>query len=128
MPEPAQAPPGIFGSLKRLVQSTLAIAQNRLELLLVELREERLQFFELLLLAGIVIVLAAMTLATATFAVVVLCLRAGRFDVLLGLLLLYLLSTLVAFWRLRQRLKSWEPLSATLAELKKDKACIEDKN
>ena len=94
----------------------------------VELHEERLQAFELLLLAGIVILLAAMTLAVITFTIVVLCMRAERFDLLIGLIVLYAAITLAAFWRFRQRLKHWEPFSATLAELKKDKACLANKN
>jgi uncharacterized membrane protein YqjE len=128
MDGPSPAPSGIFASLKRLLTTTLAVAHNRLELFFVELREERLQFFEVLLLAGIVLVLLAMTLAVVTVAVVALCLRANRFDLVLGLILLYSLLTGAAFWRLRKRLKNWAPFSATLAELKKDKACLAEKN
>ncbi len=117
--------PGVFGSLRRLLQTLLAVAQNRLELLLVEAQEERLQFYETLLLAGTVIVLGAITLGTVIFTLVALCLHAERFDLLVGLILLCLLATVVAFWRLRQRLRAWTPFSATLAELKKDKACLE---
>jgi len=40
----------------------------------------------------------------------------------------YLVATLVGAWRLRSRLKSWAPFSATLAEFKKDKACWDEKN
>ena len=44
------------------------------------------------------------------------------------LILLYLAATIVSFWRLRIRLKNWVPFSATLAELKKDKACLEEES
>ena len=117
--------PGVFGSLRRLLQTLLAVAQNRLELLLVEAQEERLQFFETLLLAGTVIVLGAITLGMVLFTLVALCLHAERFDLLAALIVLCLASTVVAFWRLRQRLRTWAPFSATLAELKKDKGCLE---
>src|SRR5262249_22835013 len=126
-PSPGQ-PQGIFISLQRLVQASLAIAQNRLELLLVEFQEERFQFFEALLLAGVVLVLGAMTLGLVTCTVVVVCVEASRYDLLLGLGLIYLIGTIVAFVRLRKHLKNWIPFSASLAEAKKDLACLEKKS
>jgi uncharacterized membrane protein YqjE len=36
-----------------------------------------------------------------------------------------LICTLLAYWRLRVRLKNWPLLSGTLAELKKDRECLE---
>jgi uncharacterized membrane protein YqjE len=128
MKEPAEARPGILDSSKRLLGALLAIFQNRLELLLVELREERVRAVEVLLLVGFVLFLALISLEVVILTVVILCARAGRYEVLFGLILLCLLSTAVTFWRLRQRLKNWSPLSATLAELKKDKACLEVKS
>ena len=121
-------PQGILGSLRRLVQTFLAIAQNRLELLLVEFQEERRQFFEALLLAGIVLVLGTMTLAVVTCTLVVLCVHFNRLDLLLGLGLLYLLGTIFAFLRLRRHLRDWTPFAATLDELKKDLTCLEEKS
>ena len=128
MDEGSKTPPGIIASLKRLLDLTLAIAHNRLELLLVELQEERLQFFELLVLGAIAVLLAALTLMTITVTLVVLCLRAERTDLLIALLVIYLVVTAVAFWRLRQRLHHWTPFSSTMAELKKDKEWLAKKN
>ncbi len=122
---PGGQSPGVFGSLRRLLETLLAVAQNRVELLLVEAQEERLQFFESLLLAGLVIVLAGISLGTVIFTLVALCLHAERYGLLVGLILLCLAATAVAFWRLRLRLKNWTPFSATISELKKDKACLE---
>jgi uncharacterized membrane protein YqjE len=120
--------PGVFASLGRLLTTVLAIAQNRLELLLVECQEERWRFFDALLLAGVVLILALMTLMAATITIVVICVKADRLDLVVALVLLYLAATIFSFWRLRSRLKKWEPFSATLAELKKDKACLDEKN
>ncbi len=117
--------PGVIGLLRRLLRTLLSVAQNRLELLLVEAQEERLQFFETLLLACAVVVLGAITLSTLIFTVVALCLRAERYDLVAVLIGLCLVATMVAFWRLRRRLRTWAPFSATLAELKKDKACLD---
>jgi uncharacterized membrane protein YqjE len=119
---------GIFASLRRLLKTVLAIAQNRLELLLVEMQEERWRFFDALLLAGAVLILSAMTLTVATITLVVVCVEAKRLDLLVALMLLCLAATIVAFWRLRTRLKNWAPFSGTLTELKKDKACLDEKS
>jgi len=128
MEEPGESTPGIFASLGRLLKTVLAIAQNRLELLLVEWQEERWQFFNALLLAGAVLILALMTLMAATIAIVVVCVKANRLDLVIALVLLYLAGTIFSFWRLRTRLMQWTPFAATLAELKKDKACLDEKN
>ncbi len=128
MAEPGESRGGIFASLGRLLKTLVAVGHNRLELLLVELREEQWRFFETLLLAGLVLILAAMALAVATIAVVVLCVQAGRLDLIVCLTACYLVVAIIGFWRLRVRLRNWAPFSATLAELKKDKACWEEKS
>jgi uncharacterized membrane protein YqjE len=69
-----------------------------------------------------------MALLVVTVTIVVLCLKHERFDLLVALMLVYLVATAVAVWRLRIRLKGWAPFSATVAELKKDKACLEEKS
>ena len=128
MEEPEESTPGVFASLGRLLKAVLAIVHNRFELLLVEVQEERRRLFDALLLAGIVLILALMTLMAATIPIVILCVKANRFDLIVGLVLLYLAATILSFWRLHTRMKNWAPFSATLDELKKDKACLDDKN
>jgi len=69
-----------------------------------------------------------MTLMVVTVTIVIVCMRNNRLDVVVGVALLYLLATVVGAWRLRVRLKNWIPFAATLAELKKDKSCLEEKS
>ena len=128
MDEPGEMGKGIFASLRRLLKTASAIAQNRLELFLVELQAERLQLFDTLLLLGVLLILVAMTLLVSTVTIVVLCLKHDRLDLLVALMLVSLAATAAAGWRLRIRLKGWAPFSATVAELKKDKACLEEKS
>jgi uncharacterized membrane protein YqjE len=128
MAEPGETTGGIFASLRRLLKTLLGIFHNRLELLLVEMQEWRWQFLDVLALGALVLMLALMTLMVGTAAIVVVCVRADRLDLVVGLMLVYLAATIVSFWRLRSRLKRWAPFSATLAELKKDKACLEEKS
>ncbi|MCX6925283.1 MAG: phage holin family protein [Verrucomicrobia bacterium] len=119
---------GVLASLGRLLKTVLAIAENRLDLLLVELKEEHWRFFDALLLAGLVLILLLMTLIVPTVTVIVLCVRTNQFGLLAALGLLYLAATMICFLRLRSRLKNWAPFSATLSELKKDKACLDEKS
>ena len=128
MEEGATGGQGIGASLRRLRQSLLNIAENRLDLLLLELHEARWQFVYSLLLTGLVFVLGLMTLLVPTLTIVVVCILAKRYDLLVGLTIVYLVATVVCGYRLRSCLKSWQPFSATVAELKKDKACLEEKS
>ena len=128
MGEPGENTPGVLTSLRRLLKTTLAVAHNRLELFLVEFQEQRWHFINALLLAGVVFMLALMTLMAATITIVFVCLKEDRLDLVVALVLVYLAATIFSLWRLRKRLKKWEPFSATLAEIKKDKACLDEKN
>ena len=128
MAEPGETTGGIFASLRRLLKTFLGVVHNRLELLLVEMQEWRWQFLDVLALGALVLMLALMTLMVGTAAIVVVCVRADRLDLVVGLMLVYLAGTIVSLWRLRSRLKRWAPFSATLAEFKKDKACLEEKS
>ena len=128
MDQPGETGKGMFASLRRVLKTVSAIVENRLELLLVEARAEQLLLFDTLLLLGVVLILVAMALMMFTMTVVMLCLKYERFDLLIALMLAYLVATAIGVWRLRIRLKGWAPFSATLAELKKDKACLEEKS
>jgi uncharacterized membrane protein YqjE len=125
MAEPTDVPPGLFVSLKRLWRTLLAVAQNRLELLLVEVEEERRRTVQVLLLVLAVGGLALMAAIAGTFALVVVFWE-QRVMVLIVLSGLYLLAAAGAYWKLHRMMTTWAPFSAILAELKKDKACLEE--
>jgi uncharacterized membrane protein YqjE len=119
---------GIIGSFSQLLKTLVAIAGNRLELLLVELQEERWRLFEALLLVGIVLIFALITLLVPMITIIMLCVKADRLGWLVGLTLIDLAITVFCFWRLRALLRNWTPFSASLDEFKKDKACLDVKN
>ena len=125
-PSPEDAP-GLLRSLKRLSKVALGIVENRVELLLVELEEERWRVVDALLLVASVAVLSLMTLTAGTFALVMFFPAEHRAAVMLVVALVYLLATLGVSMKLRSRLKRWRSFSSTLAELKKDKACLDEK-
>jgi len=119
--------PGVLEILHRLGATFLGILQNRLELLVLELQEERHRLFHALLLTAAIVALGLVTLALAAFALVVVVWKEFGVIGLITLSGLSLVSTLLAYWRLRVRLKKWPFLSGTLAELKKDRACLGSK-
>ena len=119
---------GLFSSVKRLLNTALAGVENRIELFLVELREERLLVFEALLLGCAAAVLGFMALLTVTVALVVIFWDSARVPVLVVLSACYSLGTIGVLWRLKTRLRNRSPFSATLDELKKDRACLEEQS
>lgn len=127
MDDKEEASPNFPETLRRIGAAVLAIVQNRLELLIVELHENRLRLFEALLLVMAIVVLGLFTLSLAAAAVIVLVWN--RFGVI-GLFILSgvgLIATVLVFWRLQLRLKNWPLLQGTLEQLKKDRECLENK-
>ena len=124
-PEPS---PGLFSAVGRLLNTALAGVENRIELFLVELREERFRVCDVLLLGCAGAVLGFMALLTVTVTLVVIFWDSARVQVLVALSAGYSLATIGVLWRLKVRLRTWSSFSATLDELKKDRACLEEKS
>ena len=118
---------GPLAAGKRILRTLCDLAQTRVELFLFELKEERIRIIDALLLVAIGTVCALMTLVLLTFTVVLIF---WEHRVLaLGLLtLLYGALATWAFCILRKRLADWNSFSATLNELKKDRACLDKPN
>lgn len=127
MDEQDPVPPGLLETLQRVGTTVLAIIQNRLELLIVELQEDRIRLFETLLMVAAIVALGFFTLTLVAAGVIVLVWKefgvAGLF-VLAGV---GLIATLLVCWRLRVRLMNWPVLAGTLAELRKDREWLENK-
>ncbi|HEY1786975.1 MAG TPA: phage holin family protein [Verrucomicrobiae bacterium] len=127
MDDQEEVQPTLSETLRRVGASILAILQNRLELLVVELHESRLHLFEALFLVVAVVVLSLFTLGLASAAVIYLVWN--QFGVI-GLFVLSavgLVATLLVGWRLYLHLKNWPLLPGTLEQLKKDRECLEIK-
>ena len=120
--------PGLFSSVKRLLNTALAGVENRIELFLVELREERFRIFEVLLLGCAAALLGFMALLTVTVTLVVVFWDSARVQVLVVLSAGYSVATIGILWRLKILLRNWSSFAATLSELKKDRACLEEES
>jgi uncharacterized membrane protein YqjE len=119
---------GMWASLKRILDLVLATAENRVELFVVELQEEKCRLIQAILCAVAVAACGLMTLTLATITIVLLFWENGRLVALGGLSFAYLVGTLLAWRGLQARLKSRSAFSATLAEITKDRSCLEDQN
>jgi uncharacterized membrane protein YqjE len=125
MDQPSEKEGGLFASLRRLLDSALALVQNRFEVFTVELQEEKIRLFDLLLRAAVVVVLGFMTLIAATALVVVWLWDTSPVTVLAIVTLLYGLTAAGVGYSLKQRLQRGPtPFAGTLAEFKKDRECL----
>jgi uncharacterized membrane protein YqjE len=120
---------GALASLRRLVDTGLGLAQNRLELLSVELQEEKHRLVELLALTFTTVALGLMALIVISFTIVVLFWENGRLPVLIILSVLYIGATLWASFSLRALMRNGDrPLRSSLEELAKDRECLQPKH
>jgi uncharacterized membrane protein YqjE len=122
MPPNEPPPRGVLESLRRLCDAGLGLLQNRVELIAVEIQEEKARLVKVLILAGAMVLLGNMAAVLGTATIVVLVDKSAQVPVLAGLSLLYLLLALGAFLALRRLLRSAPPpLKDTVSELKQDR-------
>ncbi len=110
---------------KSFVRRLLTIGENRIELLAVEVQEERVRLLRAILLALGVVALGLLSAIAFTAAVVVLLWRTSPLVVLLILAGIYGAGAIALYYRLTGLLRDWQTLPATLDQLRKDRACFE---
>ena len=110
---------------KQMARSLLTLGENRLELLAVEIQEERERLMRAFLLALAVAVfglLAALTLTAA----IVLCFPNSPVAALLTLTVIYATAAIILYRRVLGLLRDGQAFAATLDQLRKDRQCLED--
>ena len=110
---------------KHFARRLVTIGENRLELLAVEVQEERERHLHAILLAFGVAAFGLLASLTLTAAIVVLLWVWSPVAVLLILTALYAASGIFLWWRLTGLLRDWQTLSATFDQLRKDRASLE---
>ena len=124
--EPATDTFGQFSaSSKHFARRLLTIGGNRLELLMVEVQEERERLLRAILLALSVAAFGLLAGVALTGTIVVLFWDFSPVAVLLALTGLYGAAAVFLYWRLTGLLRDWKNLPATLDQLRKDRACLE---
>lgn len=111
---------------KRLARRLLTIGENRLELLMVEVQEEREHLLHAFLLALGIAVFAFLSGLALTIALVVLLWSFSPVAVLLTLAVLYGAAAAFLYFRFSVLKRDWRTLPATLDQLRKDRACLEN--
>ena len=118
---------GQFGaSAKHFARRLLTIGENRVELFMVEVQEERERLLHAILLALGVAVFGFLTGVALTVALVVLLWHLSPVAVLLVLTGLYAAIAGYLYQRFTTLLRDWKTLPATLDQLRKDRACLEN--
>lgn len=112
-------------SAKHLTRRLLTIAENRLELLTVEVQEERERLLHAFLLALGVAAFGLLAGFTLTAAIVVMLWAWSPLAVLLILTVLYAAIGGYLYQRLTRLLRDWQTLPASLDQLRKDRECLE---
>ena len=124
-----EPPPANAGQLvetsKRFARRLLTIGENRFELFMVEVQEERERLLHAILLALGVAALGLLAGMALTGAIVVLLWEFSRVAALLVLPCLYGATAVYLYRRLKLLLRDWQNLPATLDQLRKDRACLE---
>jgi uncharacterized membrane protein YqjE len=111
---------------KRFARRLLAICENRFELLMVEVQEERERLLRSILLALGVAAFGLLAGVALTGAIVVMLWELSRVAALLALTGLYGAAAICFYRRLARLVREWENLPATLDQLRKDRACLEN--
>ena len=113
-------------SPKHFARQLLVVAENRVELLMVEVQEERERLLRAILLALGVAVFGFLAGAALTVALVVMLWSLSPIVVLLALALLYSATAVFLYRYFVALQRGWETLPATLDQLRKDRVCLEN--
>lgn len=123
--EPAHASLGqLVDASKQFARRLFTIGENRLELLIVEVQEERDRLLHAILLSLGVAAFGFLALLALNIALVILLWNHSPVLVLLVLTGLYTGIAVMLYRRLTRLLREWQMLSATLDQLRKDHECL----
>lgn len=125
MDAPANPETDVTGAGKRLAQRLFVIAENRLQLLMLEAQEERERVLLAIWLALGAAAFGLLAGVAATVAIAVALWDHSPLVAMVVLTIVYLLAALVFYWRLIKLQRNWHTLQATLEQLKKDRECLE---
>jgi len=117
--------PTLAGSAGRFSRRLLDLGANRLALLDIELQEARDETLGALVLILGAAVCALLSITSLTAAIVVVFWRTSPVGVLLGLAVLYGAGAVFVFGRFAARQRRWKMFPETMAELRKDRDCLE---
>lgn len=127
MPEAASGSTGPSGALRRLVASLIAIGRIRLELLAIEVQEEKERIAEMLVWAVITAFLGCFALVFLALFLTLLLWDSHRLLAMGGFSALFLVLAVVGVMRLRSLFDTGSTLlQSTIGELREDSRALKD--
>jgi uncharacterized membrane protein YqjE len=125
METPSDTMPQLADASKRLTQRALVICENRIELLMVEVQEERERILRAIWLALGAVVFGLLAGVALTAVIAVAFWRQSPMAALVILTVLYVVAAAVLYARLARLQRDWQTLPATLDQLRKDREWLE---
>ena len=118
----------LLGDLSRsgreILSTLLSILQNRLELIGLELQEEKHRLVSMLIWTALAILFLLLAIVLGTLAVIYVLEGTARTYALFAFTGLYLLAAFGALAAIRRRIRQGLPFAQSVAELKKDRECF----
>lgn len=116
---------GILGSVREFADGLVGSLHDRIELLAVELHEEKHRFVQIAIWVMAVVFLALLTLIFASIALIVVFWDTARVAVTVTIAAVYLIGFIASAIGLRRFLsRQPTPFAATLRELREDRTCM----
>jgi len=124
----AAAPsPGLFQSLRKILDTGAGALQNRVELFAVELKEEKHNLLTLIVWISVALFLAMMAIIVITGTVLLMFDGERRLYAAAGFCVVYLAGALGAFLNVKKRLRQTSlPFSDTIDEMRKDREWLQN--
>ena len=120
---------GLLGSLRGFADGLIGSAHDRLQLLAVELQEEKHRLIQIFIWISAIVFFAMLAVVFASLALVVLLWETSRIAVVCSLAGVYIVALVAAVIGFRSYLKRQpRPFAATLNELREDRECIRAEN
>ena len=120
---------GLLGNLRGFADGLIGSAHDRLELLAVELHEEKYRLIQIFIWISGIVFLAMLAVVFASMALVVILWDTARLTVVCSLAAVYIVALVALIIGFRRYLKRQpKPFAATLSELREDRECIRAEN
>ena len=114
------------GTLRRLSETVLSILHNRLELITLELKEEKYWAVGTLIVAVLAASFAILSIVAVLVTIAFLVPAEARGWVMIGISVLMIAGVVICGLTLKARLNRPPMMADSLAELKKDIECLKD--
>ena len=116
----------LAGISKSIIRQLLTSGENRLQLLTVELQQERERLVTVILLAFAIAAFGLLAGISLTAMVVLLMWAHSPVAALSVLSALYGIAAIILFRKMASLLRDWQTLSASLDQFRKDTQCLDE--